>query len=892
MKKLFALLLVLALLIPMCITANAEEIAAKPFYGLGWSDFDNSKYPHMEGLATISITNIGDKVKMSYGGATVTAGSIDDASLTKLANALKKTMDARPEGMRYIHFFGPARAFGLAPQNVVYLDHGVDQMKELTTAIFEKYYAIGGQVDGAIMSALYTAMGSYYIKTNDAKKDPLIYKKIVDDSRYATEIRPLLEERGFKFYENVTDYTPEIYGITGSAGSEYENCAAIWDTVMRIRLNNYITEWAYEPMAKYYPNVHVSDYQSADNDAWLKGASNDGNLMGSGGNSGKAGNTSCENYYSGRPTDAFYTESGQPVFKSPAAYNGAVYEDTSFNAFLYDMNVAKRVYTSTDNKNVCYWISRFNGREDDNTAVTGTPYYAEQVFHLCLYDPQPFVVFLAREQFDSDAAFELCVSVANKLLAEVSRVAGYADRKPIEVPMTWNREFVLSGMYSGGRNIWRITPNRDLVSKEDFLVEGTDPTFSVAGQKITFPGGKIIADTAISEIGTYGYWVETAADVTPIVVSDADRFAENPAYTEDFESYASGTKLVAMNVRDEGGWVVQPKGSDLVVTAEGDNKVLSVTGNSLLQNKLIPANITLGDTYAADQTWTLTVTVPAGMGGTLTFLNYEGTKQAVDDGGFKLSGGKVYYSENGEYKELMDVSTGGKYIFKRVLDFHKAGAFTCDYIVTDASGKELASAKGVAVPSFTGTVSTVSITCKAVTGNVLLDDYTLCATGAAADLSLYDTAFGTKVELDTLRSESTTYRLSWANASAAEETAAVMAAYYEGSTLKEEKVLKELKLAPGCDGVEIGTVEVAEGQSVKVYLKTSVEPVVDAGTEPTAPAAPGETTAPTEAAPTDGSPAGEKDGGNAMLIIVIAAAAVAVIAVAVVLIVTKKKPEK
>ena len=892
MKKVFALLLVLALLVPMVLTAQAEAVEAKPFYGLGWSDYDNEKYPHMEGLATFSITNIGDKVKMSYGGATLTAGSIDKTSLDKMVAALKKTMDARPAGMRYIHFFGPARAFGLAPQNVVYLDHGVNQLTELTSAIFEAYHAIGGQVDGAIMSALYTAMGSYYIRTNDAKKDPLIYSKIVKDPRYATEIRPMLAERGFKFYDDANDYTPEIYGISGNAGSQYSNCAAIWDTVMRIRLNAYITKWAYAPMAKYFPDVYVSDYQSADNAAWLKGANNDGNLMGSGGNSIKAGNTSCENFYSGRPTDAFYATSGQPVFKTPTTYTGAVYEDTAFKAFLYDMNVAKRVYASTDNQNVCYWISRFNGGEDNNTAVTGTPYYSEQVFHLCLYDPKPFVVFLAREQFPNDQAFELCESVANALLAEVSRVAGYADRKPIALPMNWNSEFVLTGMYANGRNIWRITPNRDLVTREAFRVEGKDPTFSIAGQTVTFPGGKIIEDSPISHIGTYGYWVETAADVTPVVTNDADRFEKNPAYTENFESYDPGTKLVAMNIRDQGGWVVQPKGSDMVVTAQGENKLLSVTGNSLLQNKQIPANVTAGDIYAPDQSWSLTVTVPAGMGGALTLLDYQGEKQEGKDGGFQISGGKVYYSEMGVYKELaLDISAGGEYVFTRVMDFHTAGSFSCDYLVTDGAGKELAGVKGVAVPAFTGKVESIDITCKGVTGNVLLDDYTLRATGAAADLFLYDTQFGTKV--DTPRKESTTYRLSWMNASAKEETATVMAAYYEGQTLKEEKVLKEISLQPGCDGVEYGTVEGAEGQTVKVYLKTTVKPVVSGAAAPTTPTEPttaptvAETTSATEAAPTDGS---EKGGSTGIVIAVIAI--VAVVAIGVVLVVIRKKPGK
>ena len=887
------LLLVLALLVPMVLSARADQVAAKPFYGLGWSDFNNIKYPYMEGLVSLGISNIGDKVVLSYGGASLTGGSFTDADVEKLATALKKTMDARPEGMRYIHFFGPAKAFGLAAENVVYLDHGSDQLKAMTSALFKKYYEIGGQVDGAMMSALYTAMGSYYINTNNAKKDPLIYSKIVKDPRYATEIRPLLEERGFKFYEKITDHTPEIYGITGNAGSAYSGCQAIWDTVMRIRLNAYITEWAYEPMAKYFPNVHVSDYQSTDTDAWVKPVNNSGNVGGSGGNSIRAGNTSCENFYSGRPADDFYSDAGTPVYKDIPTYMHAVFENTAFKAFLYDMNVAKRTYNADADNQVCFWISRFNGAADNNTAVTGTPYYAEQAYHLCMYDPKPFVVFLAREQFPSDEAFDLCVSVANELMTEVNRVAGYADRKPIAMPQDWNSEFVISGMYANGRNIWRITPNRDMVSKADFLAEGADPTFCAGGQTVTFPGGKIIEDTPISHIGTLGYWVETAKDVTPIVKTDADRFEKFPAYIENFERYETGTKLVAMNVREQGGWIIQPKGSDLLITADGENKVLSVTGNSLLQNKLIPANVTVGDIYAPDQAWEITVTVPEGMNAEAqaVLLNYEGSRQTATDGGFRLSGGKVWYSENGEYKELTAL-TPGTYTFRRVMDFHKAGAYTCDYILLDEAGKELKRVDNVAIPYFEGKVSAIGITCKKMNVNLLLDNYILRATGAAADLYLYDTAFGMEAAADTLRTESTTYRLSWANASAKAESASVVAAYYEGDTLKEEKVLKELTLKPGCDGVEYGTVEATQGQSVKIYLKTSVQPVIaEAPTEPSIPTT--QPTAPADSQPTAGSAVSDVGGAdgpdNTVLTVGISLAAVAVIAVVLALVLTKKK---
>ena len=180
----------------------------------------------------------------------------------------------------------------------------------------------------------------------------MIYKKIVDDPRYATEVRPLLEERGFKFYESITDLTPEIYGIHNSTGDAYAVSRSVWDTVMRLRLMNYLNEWYYEPMITNYPNATLSDYQSTDTYAWLKGVNDAGSVVGSvAGNPSKAGNTSNYNFYANRPSSPFYTDnSGLKVFKTPPTYNEAVYEASAFNMFLYDANLAKRMYCSIDTK--------------------------------------------------------------------------------------------------------------------------------------------------------------------------------------------------------------------------------------------------------------------------------------------------------------------------------------------------------------------------------------------------------------------------------------------------------------------------------------------------------------------------------------------------------------
>jgi len=919
MKKIFALLLALALLIPMGLVSVAgadEAVTARPFYSLGWSDFDEKTYPYLEGLATSSFSNIGDKAVLTYGGGRMMYGSYTDADVTKFAEAMKKTMNARPEGTRYWHLFGPSKILRLAPQNVIFMDHGVKQMKEMLTDILKKYKEIGGLLDGMVIDTEYIGVSSYYIRsntdknTNNAVKNPLVYKQIVEDPRYATQIRPLLEERGFKFYDKITDYTPEIYGISGGAGSEYSQCAAIWDTVIRNHMNRYIDEYAYAPLKEYFPDASLSDYQSTDSYAWMKfvAVTDDGIAL-TGGNSNKAGSASCFSFYWSRPSE----DSFKSMTKY-ASFNDALFEVSAYNVFMYEMNYAKHMYLSNPQRQIAPWITSYVYNSKREGTLAYTPYYSEQILHLGMLDPEPYLSYTYVNEYQEAGAskisytapkYLLTQEVQNALMAELTRVAGYSDRKPIELAPYWNSEFVLSGMYANGRNIWRISPNVDEVSLEDFKVEGKDPTFRVDGQTVTFPGGKIIETSAIPTAGSCGYWVETAKDVSPVITNDADRFDKHPALLIDFEDATEG-KFDYNSSVPAGTWEFTWKkgGTSTVKTVDG-NKVLALLGNTEVRSVKMPGNVTAGDTYAEDQAWSMTVTIPEGLAADaeIVLLNYTGTKTTATDGGFKIAGGKLSYSENGQYKELMDI-TAGTYTFKRVMDFNDGKAFST-YYVYDASGKELKATEKVAVPAFDA-ITNIKFSTTGADKDVLVDNFKLSVTGTAADFSLYNANTGMYVDTTKANAVPTAYRLSWLNATGKEETATVKADIYEGDKLKETKVIQELKMAPGCDGVETGIVGITEGQSVKVYVDASAKVNVLQGeinsTTPTEPSTPTDpttatnpadpSTAPSDAAPTTGADTGKK-GGNTMVIVLVAVVVVAVVAIVVALVATKpkKKPE-
>ena len=863
MKKLLALFLALAMLLPFALPVNAEgtEVKEEPFVMINFADLAEGKFDNVFS-APFFWTSESVGLNISWG----------TRNISELAQKVKTLFDSRIEGARYIRFSPPHVYLKHYLQNHIYMDRGVKELKAWLVQFLAEYKKIGGQLDGFMLDVEIVEMGSYYL-WRDAQKNPKLYSEIVNDPRYATEVRPLLVERGFRFWEPVGEYTPEIYCISHDSGEQYAAERAIWDRVMRNRLATYLNQAVCEPLWQYYPDANVSDYQSADRAGWHKFLSDTGDnsfgaLTALGGSQNKVGNSSNHNVYHCRPGAAFYKTDGQVVYKNPYSYNEAIYEESAFNMTLWEINHFKNIYASTDNKKMSAWLTSFNYGEKP---LAYSSYTTEIVYHLGLLNPTPFLGYVVENEVPDVGYYER-LDVISQQLHELTRLVGYSDRQVIEVPANWNDSYLLSGMYANGRNIWRITPDTTQIGLQYFQIEGTDPTFRVNGKTITFPGGKIIADTAIDRVGSCGYWVETAKDVTPIITTDADRFEKYPSLLINFENCKEGdfkhTTAAPINTW-EFKWD-RKNGSNTAIVANETGKALAINGDVTLKSVTLPGNISAGDTYAKDQAWSVTVTIPEGLSADaeINLLGYAGNKQKTEDGGFKIAGGKVYYAQLGkaneegnaelEYKELTSIAAG-TYTLERVMNFNDAENFTAKYVIYDAEGKEIKSTKEVAVPVFT-TITSINFITKQADKGILLDDYKITLTGKAADFELYDAKTGIPVmDLENARTASTAYRLSWLNATQTAQTATIVAAIYESGALKEERIVKNVQMNPGCDGVETGIVDIAEGQSVRVYLKTGDEPV--------------------------------KRSSNIGLIAIIAAAVVAVLAVVIALVATKpKKP--
>ena len=830
-KKAIVLLLaavVLAALFPAGIFAQAEQPVVKPFVTVNWSgDIQGYDYTYaMPWFYTSksSITEDTTKITVQVG----LYGNTTDPKV--IAQRMKADFDNRPDGARYINLNSLTDTFKATVEDVVYFDRGVTLVKSWLTDFLQEYYAIGGKLDGIAIDLEYNLAYSFYIEDKqygdaaaDSAHNKQIYNQIVANPHYATRVRPKLVDRGFEFYTNPDPskypYRSEIWNMYRYSGDAYAKDRSIWDDMIEEVLAEYINEAVLDPLLQYYPDAIVSDYHESDQYSWLKGVDDNGDVAGN--NAIKVGNASNYNVYACRPGSNFFkyiTDSTTGLKKrtqyiTPPSFNDAVYEDSPFGATMWDVNLHKRMLASTDTGNLTSWLAPYNYGEPLNN-YKNTPYYSETVFHVGLANPQPFLGFIIQNSMSNETDNKL-LTVVDELMAELTRVAGASDRRPIRTPISWNGSYVLSGMYAGGRNIWRITPDTTVVSLEDFKVEGQVPTFSVDGQTITFPRGRIIEDGEISQVGTCGYWVETPADVQPVITSTADRYQNNPSFQETFENYNAGA-FTSTTAFPHTYWTVS--GNAVVETVNGNN-ALALSGSTTLTNAVVPKNITAGDEYAKQQAWEVTFTLPdSGSYGTVNLFGI------TDSDGLRINNNKVYYYSNyGIYygNTIANLEKGGTYTAKRVLDFTGSTYYNSFYIY-DATGKLIGSAENKKMKSVTLPVSQISFATSSAIDPVRVDDYKLYPLGVNTVFELFEAKYGRELKnISAAQTANTAYRLSWMNASDKAQTVCV---------LKNGAVIDTVVMAPGMDGVVTGVVEASEDAPVTLTLSTVAETTVQTPT--------------------------------------------------------------
>ena len=775
-----------------------------PFYLANWMGAVDEELP--EYIASMPRPEL---LSVQDGKVTIRLYGITD--IPTMAQMLKNVFDSMPEGTRYLNF---PLSIQVNVEHMIYMDKTVAMFKAWIEEFFTEYKRIGGKIDGLTLDTEYSSIGAHYIhaayntKEVHEKEDEEegtfetirpninIYNNIVNDSRYATEVRPYLVEKGFKF-GTPRGYESEIYPMHDKSSAEYD----IWNSVMHDRMCRYLNE-ACAPFMELFPYADVSNYKYSGGNMWNEGTAERGGTV-AGGNTMYAGNTANANFYLRRPHADMRDTSAE--YKTPITYNQAVYEEIPFNAFLMETSAFKDMYAASDNKRISTWITGFNygTASRPEYGLNYSPYYAETLLHIGLLDPQPFLGYIIGPR-DTDNegdgyTYDDVMKNVSDILKELNRLVGYVDRKPIEIQRNWNSNFVLSGMYAAGRNVWRITPNTcQGTSLEDFKVKDQVPTFTIDGETIIFPQGRIIADGDVHVTGTCGYWVETPKDVMPVIITDADRYEKYPAYQENFDTYDAGTTFSATTAQHENAWTVSGDGTATVTSRNGSN-ALALSGTTTITNTKIPKNVTAGDSYAKQQLWEVTVTIPTS--GELCVLSCGGYDSGVVIYGGKISGGGTQFAS---------VKAGNTYIISREIDFGKS---TCTYTVRNTDGTLVGQKANVAMAQVTLPVANITFSTIAASG-AYIDNYRLQAIGVTTELRLYEADTGMRIsDATATTTEDAVYRLSWHNASGEYQIAKI---YNNG------KLIQTIEMPSGADSYTTG--HITSGSKITVTVEKGTAP--------------------------------------------------------------------
>lgn len=396
----------------------------------------------------------------------------------------------------------------LSYDNYGWWDKGGRIVEEELREFFTELAATGATVDYFICDFEETL--STWTLGHSNTKYLARYEAIERDERYLTDIRPLLEERGFVFCED--EDKNELYYVcryTDRTITEKEkNNYLIFNEVMDNRKAAYMDQYVFKPYLDAYPAGICTNY-SASEIGGAKMLSLSNHAVYKGGNANRSGTHSSPSLY------------GRMYPLAQAGYEGEKMEVNGFTALVYNQNILRGVDDFEEGRKTMPWVARENWISD-GYYFGGTPWYYENILHSGLLNPEAFLFWGPRyyASDDPDMVEEQAGLFADSL-RELELMAGSGDRRTLETGLSsWNRHFLLTGMAADGGRVYRITPDVEGTDTtvKSFCIDRETPTFQIAGTTITFPGYSIV--TVSGSPAIYGYWVIGPEEAEPVISCD------------------------------------------------------------------------------------------------------------------------------------------------------------------------------------------------------------------------------------------------------------------------------------------------------------------------------------------------------------------------------------
>ncbi len=416
---------------------------------------------------------------------------------------IKAATDAMPIGQRVIFSWDMHRDINtnkedrcrnangdLTEYQGIWWERGTEQVRQRFDAFFKAYKEGGGKLDYFVLD--FEVGMSNWSFDNNAK----IFDAIQNDSRFPE----LSAKLGFSDLNRVLNWR---------GGQDYLK----WNALMAERTAAYVNQAVYEPIRRYFPDVKMSNYGAFNHRTGYGVPDKNGHMDYLYGSGAHIGTHQSKDFYARLGNICNLKLDGKTL-----------YGRTPFNAFRYDVNAMRSMYGAADAP-VHAWISYKTFGE---SLIRDNDYYQELLFHLGLCGADAFLLWNpypgVKEQNPDSWANDATDDLVNKCLRRLNSLVGTSDRRPLKKEMvSWDADYVLSGMDTGKRSVWRFTPRLENGTTLSGTLRSRSPaTFAVGGVTVTIPGGEIEQED--NQLSNCGFWVLAPRGSVPnVVVNDKEQ---------------------------------------------------------------------------------------------------------------------------------------------------------------------------------------------------------------------------------------------------------------------------------------------------------------------------------------------------------------------------------
>jgi len=340
------------------------------------------------------------------------------------------------------------------PDQGIWLDQGIDSVKQRVTLFFQKYHDAGGELDVVSLNYSGLTLSATDIKTTGEQTGSLqdYLQAIEDDARFADIANTL----GFSDLQAMYD------GSTQATSKQTQ-----WNAVMKDRIAVYLNNAFYQPIASIFPSARLS----------------------------------ANNYYTNTHEKIVGSHQSRTLSTDTSDTNIIVNKQTyaldDFAIFRRELDQLRHMALAS---NTAIHPEFFSKTQPENNILAQSDLYQEMVFHTGLLGVRDFL-------FNNNNGSAADNQLFNDTLVELDQQLGVTTyQSAIDTLIDWQQPYVLSVAEQNDNRIWRFTPKTTATDRaESSIVNYSPAQFLIDTKTLTFPHSD--AQSADNTISNAGIWV-------------------------------------------------------------------------------------------------------------------------------------------------------------------------------------------------------------------------------------------------------------------------------------------------------------------------------------------------------------------------------------------------